>query len=99
MIARVWRGATRREDRAAYADYIAKTGIPAYRSTPGNRGAWILQRDVGDRTEVVTLSFWDSLEAVKGFAGELLERAVFYPDDERYLVERDLTVTHFDVVE
>ena len=60
MIARIWRGATRREDRAAYADYVARTGLTGYRSTPGNRGAYILQRDVGDRTEIITLSFWDS---------------------------------------
>ena len=99
MIARIWRGTTRREDRTAYADYIAATGIPAYRSTPGNRGAWILQRDEGDRTEVITLSLWASLEALKGFAGDNVERAVFYPEDDRYLVDRDLTVTHYDVRE
>jgi heme-degrading monooxygenase HmoA len=99
VIARIWRGATRREDRAAYADYVARTGLTGYRSTPGNRGAYILQRDVGDRTEIITLSFWESLDAVKRFAGDDVERAVFYPEDDRYLVERDLTVQHFTVTE
>jgi heme-degrading monooxygenase HmoA len=99
MIARIWRGATRREDKAAYAEYIAATGLAAYRATSGNRGAYILQQDIGDRTEVITLSFWDSLDAVKGFAGDDVERAVFYPEDDRYLVERDLTVQHFHVTE
>ncbi len=97
MIARVWRGWTRSRDAAAYADYIMRTGIAAYRATPGNRGAWILQREAGDRTEMVTLSLWDSLDAVAAFAGTDVSTAVFYPEDDRYLVERDLTVTHYDV--
>ena len=99
MIARMWRGATRRADAAAYARYVADTGMIAYRATPGNRGAHLLQRDVGELTEIVTLSFWDSLDAIKGFAGEDIERAVFYPEDDRYLVERDLRVTHFRVTD
>jgi hypothetical protein len=46
----------------------------------------------------VTLSFWDSLDAVRGFAGDDVERAVFYPEDDRFLVEREETVLHFGVV-
>src|SRR3979409_1247872 len=99
MIASMWRGATTRADAAAYARYVADTGMVAYRATPGNRGAHLLQREVGDLTEIVTLSFWDSLEAIKGFAGDDIERAVFYPEDDRYLVARELTVTHFTVID
>ena len=97
MIARTWRGWTRREDADAYVEYLERTGIPEYRATPGNRGAWILRHDEGERTEFVTLSFWESLEAVKGFAGEDVEVAVFYPEDERFLVERELTVSHYEL--
>ncbi len=97
MIARVWRGWTLSKDAAAYAEYVERTGIRAYRQTPGNRGAWILQRNLGGRAEVVTLSFWDSLESIAGFAGPEIAKAVFYPEDDRYLIDRDLTVTHYDV--
>jgi len=97
MIARTWRGATRAEDAEAYAEYIRDTGIVVYAATPGNRGAHLLYRIVGDRAEFLTISFWDSLDAVQGFAGEDIERAVFYPEDDRYLIERDLTATHFEV--
>ena len=97
VIARTWRGWTRREDAEAYAAYIEETGIREYRATPGNRGAWILRRNDGERTEFVTLSFWDSLDAVKGFAGDDVERAVFYPGDDRFLVDREVTVRHWDV--
>ena len=58
----------------------------------------MLTREVGELTEFVTLSFSDSLEAIKGFAGEDHETAVFYPEDDRYLVERDLTCTHRQIV-
>ena len=98
MIARIWRGWVRTEDRAAYVDYIERTVMAEYRDTPGNQGAWMLTRDLADgRTEIVTFSLWASRDAIRGFAGDDIERAVFYPEDERYLVDRETTVTHFDV--
>lgn len=97
MIARIWRGAIRAQDADEYAAYVEETGIAGYRRTPGNRGAWLLRRTDGERTEIVTMSFWDSREAIEGFAGEDIEKAVFYPEDDRFLVERDLRVTHYDV--
>jgi heme-degrading monooxygenase HmoA len=95
MIARIWRGATKAEDAEGYVEYLKETGVKEYRATPGNHGAWILWRRAGDRAEFLTLSFWDSLEAIERFAGEDAERAVFYLEDDRFLVERDLTVTHY----
>ena len=47
MIARLWRGAVRAEDAAAYAAYVQRTGIEGYKGTPGNRGAWQLWRTEG----------------------------------------------------
>ena len=99
MIARMWRGWVRTADRAAYVDYIESTGMAEYRATPGNQGAWMLARDLGEgRTEIVTLSFWASRDVIRAFAGDDIEQAVFYPEDERFLVDRETTVTHFDVV-
>jgi heme-degrading monooxygenase HmoA len=99
VIARIWRGWVRTADRAAYVDYIERTGMAEYRGTAGNRGAWMLARDLtDDRTEIVTFSLWASWEAVRAFAGDDAERAVFYPEDDRYLVDRETTVTHYEVV-
>lgn len=96
MIVRMWRGAVRAEDRDEYVAYIERTGMRAYRATPGNVDAWMLTRDTGDGlTEIVTVSRWETMDAIKGFAGDDIERAVFYPDDERFLVERDATVRHY----
>ena len=100
MIARMWRGWVATSDRDVYVAYVEQTGMSEYRRTPGNRGAHMLTRDLDDgRTEIVTLSFWDSRDVIAGFAGDDIARAVFYPEDDRYLVDRETTVTHFEVVE
>jgi heme-degrading monooxygenase HmoA len=51
----------------------------------------------GDRAEFVTVSFWDSRESIEALAGQDIEKAVFYPEDERFLAERDLTVRHYQI--
>ncbi len=98
MIARVWRGWTSAEDADRYVEYLQQTGIAAFRRTPGNAGAYLLRRTEGNRTEFIALSFWDSFEAVKRFAGDDIDRAVFYPEDERFLVARDEHVTHYELM-
>ena len=97
MIARMWRGAVRSGDADAYTRYMETTGIPGYAATPGNRGVWMLRRDTAERTEIVMFTLWDSLEAIKAFAGDDYETAVFYPEDAWFLVERDLEATHYVV--
>ena len=87
MIARTWRGWTRREQSDAYLEYVERTGGTASRSTPGNKGFYVLRRDDGDRTEFVTISLWESLDSIRAFAGDEFE-VVFYPEDDEYLVDR-----------
>jgi heme-degrading monooxygenase HmoA len=99
VIARTWTGVVLRADADAYADYIRETGFAEYGQTAGNRGAWMLRRDDGDRTEFVTLSMWDSVDAIKAFAGDDIEAAVLYPEDERYLIDGESRVTHYEVVD
>jgi heme-degrading monooxygenase HmoA len=99
VIARTWTGVVRRADADAYAGYIRDTGFAEYGRTAGNRGAWMLRRDDGDRTEFVTLSLWDSVDAIKAFAGDDIEAAVLYPEDERYLIDGESRVTHYEVVD
>jgi len=97
MIARIWRGAVRAQDAPAYAAYVQRTGIEGYQSTPGNRGAWLLWRTEGDRAEFITVSFWESRAAIEAFAGQDISTAVFFPDDDQFLIERDLRVNHYEV--
>jgi heme-degrading monooxygenase HmoA len=98
MIARIWRGATKAEDGETYLRYLHETGLRAFRETPGNVGAYCLRRVVGGRAEFQIVSLWESLDAVRRFAGDEIDRAVFYDEDERFLVERENSVAHFDVV-
>ena len=98
MIMRTWRGAARPEDAERYLEHQAATGIAEYRSAPGNRGALVLSRRVGGLCEVTTVSFWDSIDAVRGFAGDDPEVAKFYPGDDDLLVEKDARAWHHDVV-
>ena len=98
MTARIWRGAVRSEDAEDYARYIRDTGFAEYGRTAGNRGAWMLRRDAGGETEFITLSMWESRDAIKAFAGDDIEAAVLYPEDEKYLVGES-TIAHYDVVD
>lgn len=93
----MWSGAVRTEDRDAYVEYVERTGMAEYRETPGNLDAWLLTRDRDDGvTEIVTVSRWESMSAIAAFAGEDVDRAVYYPEDDGYLVERDVTVRHYE---
>ena len=100
MILRRWTGRIRTADEAEYRDYIAGTGGVGYRGTPGNLGWQMVFRDLGDGTsEVTTLSWWTDLAVIKGFAGEDYEKAVYYPEDDHFLLDRPPGVDHFRVVE
>lgn len=98
MIARTWRGATTEEDSDAYLEYLRETGFRQYRATPGNLGVFGLRRIIDGRAELLLLTLWESEEAIRRFAGDDISRAVFYPEDDRFLIDRDDHVDHFDVV-
>jgi heme-degrading monooxygenase HmoA len=98
MIARTWRGWVSTERAAAYVEYVTSTGLSGYKQTPGNQGAQMWTRDLGDgRTEVMTVSWWSSRADIEAFAGQDIDVAVFYPEDDEYLIDRETTVTHYNV--
>jgi heme-degrading monooxygenase HmoA len=97
MIVRMWRGWVLTDRADEYADYINRTGMAEYRQTPGNIDAQMWIRALGDgRSEVVTVSWWESLDVIKGFAGDDISKAVLYPEDAQYLIGHEETVTHFE---
>ena len=98
-IARVWRGSTAAEDADRYLEYLRETGLPGYTRTPGHRETITLRRVRDGRAEFLLVSLWESMDAVRAFAGADPERAVFYPEDVHYLVERDERVMHFEIVD
>jgi len=98
MIARTWRGATRAEDAESYLDYLHRTGLAEYRKVEGNRGVLALRRVRAGRAEFLLVSLWESEDAIRQFAGEPIDQAVFYSEDEQFLIERDEHVDHYEVV-
>jgi heme-degrading monooxygenase HmoA len=94
----MWRGWVNTERAADYADIVERTGLAEYRATPGNQGAQLLTRDLGDgRSEVITLSWWNTIDDIRAFAGNDINLAKYYPEDDDFLIERESTVAHFTV--
>jgi heme-degrading monooxygenase HmoA len=99
MIARLWHGAVPASKAEEYARYLEATGLPDYRSTRGNRGVFVLRRLEGDRAHFLLITLWEDLDAIRRFAGDDLERARYYPEDTRYLLELEPRVTHYEVLD
>ena len=98
MIARQWHGRVRASDADAYYAYLLGTALMDYRQTPGNRGVQVLRRQEGDEVHYFLTTLWDSWASIKAFAGDDVERARYYPEDTRFLLELEPTVTHFEVL-
>jgi len=99
MIARRWRGRIPADKAEEYLRLMAKVGLPDYRSTEGNRGAWCLHRHDGNVVHVEMFTLWDDLAAIRRFAGDELTKAKYYDFDPDFLLELEPEVTHFEVIE
>lgn len=98
MIARTWHGRVPASKADAYHRYLLQVAVPGYRAIPGNRGIHMLRRFEEGVAHFLLVTFWDSMEAVRAFAGDPVERAHYYPDDAGYLLEMEPTVTHYEVL-
>jgi heme-degrading monooxygenase HmoA len=98
MVIRVWRGQTPKWRGEQYEAIFRKTGLAGYRATPGNRGAYLLRRDLGDQWEYLAVSKWDSLDAVKQYAGEDYMRARRYKEEEELFTVFNTVVEHFEII-
>ena len=98
MIARIWHGRTAAEKADEYFEYLNETGIPGYRAMEGNRGVYVLRRVEGEEAHFLIFTLWRSKEAIMEFAGAEVEKARYYPEDEKYLLEMEPTVTHYEVL-
>ncbi len=98
MIARIWRGTTLKTKADEYFHYMKKTGLKDLASTSGNRGVYALRRDKDSRSEFLIVSLWDSLDAIRRFAGRDIEKPVYYPKDRKYLLKLERKVVHYQVL-
>lgn len=96
-VARIWKGRTLTSKADEYQRYL-DSGITKLRSTPGNLGISVLRRSEGDRTEFLVLSVWESVDAIKRYAGQDYQKAVLLPRDREYLLEVEPNVLHYEIV-
>ena len=95
MIVRSWSGVTLPSRAADYVRYLQETILPQLRSLDGHRGTYVLRRELETEVEFQVLSLWDSLDAIRGFAGEDPDTAVV-PEPAKALLERfDDRVRHY----
>jgi len=99
MTARAWHGVVPADKADAYYRYMERTGIADYRSSKGNRGVMVFQRQEEDVTHFLLLTFWDSLESIRKFAGDEIRKARYYPQDSDYLLELEPYVVHYKILD
>ena len=99
MIARRWHGRVPTSKAGEYLRLMEEVGLPDYRSTEGNRGAWCLHRREGGVVHIEMFTLWDDLDAIRLFAGDDLLKAKYYDFDPDFLLELKPEVTHFEVIE
>ena len=98
MIVRMWHGRVPTSKAETYRQFLNQRAIPDYRSVRGNISVHILERSDGEVTHFITMTFWENMDVIKGFAGEDVEKAKYYPEDKDFLLEFEPTVVHYDVV-
>jgi antibiotic biosynthesis monooxygenase (ABM) superfamily enzyme len=95
MITRLWRGWTLPENADAYERFLLSELFPSMRDIPGFLNADVLRRDDGEEVAFVTLTRFESLEAIRGFAGEDYEMAVIEPTARALLSRHDGRAQHY----
>jgi heme-degrading monooxygenase HmoA len=98
VVARMWHGRTLTAKADEYYAYLKQAGIDRIEAIEGNLGAQVLRRTDGNTTEFTVISYWESREAIKKFAGDDIEKTHFLPKDPQYLLELEPKVKHFDVL-
>jgi heme-degrading monooxygenase HmoA len=99
MITRIWHGRTPTVKSDEYLDLMRTIAIPDYRATPGNKGAYALRRIEGDTAHFLMITFWESEDAIRAFAGNTISVAKYYDFDKNFLLEMEPASTHYDTYE
>ena len=96
MITRLWHGYTKPEDAGTYQEMLLTNILPGIHRVSGYKGSYVLRKNGTDEVEFITLTFWESLAAVREFAGPDYERAVIIPEADAFLLRHDERSTHYD---
>ena len=97
MIARLWRGQATAATAETYRRHAIEHVFPALAGLDGHRGAWLLRREIDDGVEFLVMTLWNSLDAIRAFAGDDIATAVVEPEARAVLVAADDFARHFEV--
>jgi heme-degrading monooxygenase HmoA len=97
-IERVWSAKATRDGAAAYAAYFRRVVLPELAAVAGYRGVRLLQREIEGTIEIVVTTEWESLDVIRGFAGEDIDQAVVHDEAAALLTDYERTVRHFDIL-
>jgi heme-degrading monooxygenase HmoA len=97
MIVRMWRGQANAANAAAYEQFVTTRVFAGLTAIDGHRGAYLLKRPMGDEVEFIAITLWDSLDAIRKFAGDAIDRAVVEPEARAALSDFDDFVRHFEL--
>ena len=98
MIVRAWRGYAPPTAADAYSRHLLATVRPNLERLPGFRGLYLLSRRLPNEVEYEVLTMWESMDAIRAFAGEHVERAVVEPEAAAVLTRFDQEVRHYEVM-
>ncbi len=98
MIAGVWHGCTRPENADSYEAMLKPELLPGLSEVPGFKGSYFLRRMVGEEVEFITILLWESLDALKRFAGEDYEVSIIPEERRKYLSKHDEKAAHYEVI-
>jgi len=98
MVERVWSARTTRDGALRYAEHFRSVVLPELGAVAGYRGARLMERERDGGIEVVVVTRWQSLDAIRAFAGNELERAVVHDEAAALFSDYDRQVRHYGVV-
>ena len=96
MIARVWHGKTTSSNQEDYTRLLKTLAVPDYAKTTGFKGLSFLTNIQGKEAHFTLITYWENMEVIKNFAGDDVEKAKYYPEDSKFLLEFEEKVNHYE---
>jgi heme-degrading monooxygenase HmoA len=97
MVARIWHGRTPAGKADEYRQYLFDAGVKKIATIPGNQGVQMMMNKEADEAEFMVVSYWDSIDAIKGYAGAEYTRVHDLPRDKEFLIDMETRVRHFEL--
>lgn len=97
MIARIWKGRTKKEHAEEYWRFLTRNAEEDCRKTEGNCGVSVYRRVTPDFAEFMFVSLWESMDAVHNYAGPDIDRAHYFPEDLKFVIDPPTYVDHYEV--